>query len=148
MDNKAFAYRTLWLDDEPYRIEAMKLYAETELNIGIDLASTTDTAVERLKVTDYDLFVTDLYLWEGDPYESLDFIKTIRDGTLGKELGKPLLKEIPICVCSAANANRYPIISTDENMHLLRKPFDYEHLERLFESVFDRKFDGEGDRPD
>ena len=78
-------HQILWVDDEPgiclFEIEELRL--ESELNCQIDLASTVEVALRRLKNKKYSLIIADIRF--GQRKSATDLLSELRSGGLGEE---------------------------------------------------------------
>ncbi len=66
----------LWVDDHPENnLNERKMFKE--LNIEVDIAKSTDEALQMLKHARYDLILSDMARYD-DPADGLDFLKQFR----------------------------------------------------------------------
>jgi CheY-like chemotaxis protein len=60
-----------------------------------------------LQEQEFDCIILDRYLPSDDPKsesggDGLELLKGLRDGTIGQRIGKPHVRTLPVCLCSAA----------------------------------------------
>jgi CheY-like chemotaxis protein len=91
----------LWIDDSQVFRLLGKTYLENELQVEVDFAATLATALQKLKLVDYDLVITDLLLPDSRGGERVfGLIEDLRNGRLK---GLKPSENIPFIIVSLAH---------------------------------------------
>jgi len=109
--NQTCDCRVLWVDDSPRELRYIDLNGLNRINI--DYASNLDVAIHKLSTNDYQLIITDMIMNGSDTYTLSGYshkfdlsdicqgeilIELIRNGEIGKDIGKSYIQSIPIII--------------------------------------------------